>query len=156
MQDNNRVYYTKADLKTTKIIRTKPFFMLHRDFNEVKVEDTLKCFCYNTLFKSLIGLKYQDNTEPAEGFQGLEWIYSKDWMSFYEKYLIFYMDLTKTSLDLTENELMIIPEKNSYHIPGYFTVYKQVYLDTNSCLIAQFYFVFNEKTESEMDIKQEA
>ena len=118
-ENTARIYYTKLDLKTSKLIRKKPFVMIHRNFSEKLIQNSVKCFCYNDLFSKIGGIKNANITEPQEGFQSFEVIFSRDWMAFYDKLLKFCMDLKESSIDLTEEELLVIP-KNGTQVPGFF------------------------------------
>lgn len=108
----------------------------------------------------LIGISRINLTDKTEGFEVLKYIFCSNWVSFYIKFLQFKMGMLEHGLILDRNELFLtrldpqqddalIDRKDFYsdvncgqRINGYFTLYKQLYLESKMSYINEFYLVF--------------
>lgn len=88
-----RLYYQRLDTKTIKDIKTKPFFLIHQDLSDKNLESCIKWLCCNSLFLELTRQLNSTTTGSDEGFEAFSVIYTMDWLSLYEKYINFIMDL---------------------------------------------------------------
>ena len=149
-----RQYYTKFDISTVKDIRSKPFFLIHKDFSEKNFNNCLKWQCCNNLFLKLTNELNLYTSGLEGGFEAFSVIYSDDWMSLYEKLIDFSLNLKQISVQQRPEELEVM-KKGGSHIPGYFTQYKQVYRENPDKFIIQQYYVFTEEgmDQEKLDFK---
>lgn len=116
----NSVYYIKLSDDNLQKIRSQPYLIFKKDYFELKNECNLVGFCHNQAFSDLIGIHTFQIEQEFEGFDFFQRMFSKDWSSFYEKYIKFNLDLTAEPCILNPNELYIINEEGE-SFNGYFT-----------------------------------
>lgn len=140
-----RLYHSKLNQKTLQGLKNSPYFVLVREASLQSNFDNIKSFYHNDLFASLVDYKRNSLGINCHGFEVLNYIYSKNWLSFYSKLLSFIIRYDKTSLSLEKNDLCIISKDFNVE-PGNFTVHKQLYEELPGNFVCEIYFVYTTKS----------
>ena len=144
---SDKVFYVKLRKFDEKKINNRPCITLQKNHFQTKNEEDLNCFYYNNSFKELIGIKDCTLCGKLEGFEAFTCLYSKDWVSFYKKYIDFTVDWQTQYCKQNSDELYIKID-DSTKIKGTFSMYKQIYYESSKQFkfIHEIKFVFEQKT----------
>lgn len=140
---SDRVYYKQIDETTMSIIKKLPFQCFKDNYGSKTKDQFLESYAFNGAMVELMGMELFCLSEAKEGFEVMEFIKCKNWIEFYIKLLRFKMNLDgQDELVFGRDELYIQIEKSDLTIPGFFTMFKQYYLDSKRTFISEIYLVF--------------